>query len=144
MSKNIIINLIMEIVAMVIIIVISIPIWDKLNNKEIHDIASYYDNLYYIDYNIINNDNGKMITIYNDSNTEENYNLVMKVNKDYLKDLIIYVNEEEKMTTDLKQITKGNLVYIVLDSGSLVANELHYNIHTNNKIYYNIDVVDNI
>lgn len=144
MSKNIIINLVLEITAMIIIIFISIPVWNKLDNDEIHEIASYYDNYYYINYDISNNDNGKMITVYNDSNTLEHYNLIMKINKEYLNNLIIYVNEEEKEVSSLKTIAKGDIMYIVLDSDFLVANKKYYNIYTNNNVYYNIDVLDNI
>lgn len=144
MSKNIIINLVLEITAMIIIIFISIPIWNRLDNDEIHEIASYYDNYYYINYDILNNDNGKMITVYNDSNTLEHYNLIMKINKEYLNNLIIYVNEEEKEVSSLKTIAKGDIIYVVLDSNFLVANKKYYNIHTNNNVYYNIDVLDNI
>ena len=85
MKNNIIVNLLMEISAMIIIIVISIPIWNKLDNNEMHEIANYYDNYYYIDFDIQNNEYGKMITIYNNSNTLEHYNLVMKINENYLE-----------------------------------------------------------
>ncbi len=144
MKNNIIANLLMEISAMIIIIVISIPIWNKLDNKEMHEIANYYDNYYYIDFDIENNDYGKMITVYNNSNTLEHYNLVMKINESYLDDLKVYINEEEKNIADLQYVNKDNLVYIILDSGTLVASSKDYNIHTNKDIYYNIDVLDNI
>lgn len=144
MKNNIIANLLMEISAMIIIIVISIPIWNKLDNKEMHEIANYYDNYYYIDFDIENNDYGKMITVYNNSNTLEHYNLVMKINESYLDDLKVYINEEEKNIADLQYVNKDNLVYIILDSGTLVASSKDYNIHTNKDIYYNIDVLDSI
>lgn len=144
MKNNIIVNLLMEISSMIIIIVISIPIWNKLDNKEMHEIANYYDNYYYIDFDIENNDYGKMITVYNNSNTLEHYNLVMKINESYLDDLKVYINEEEKNIADLQYVNKDNLVYIILDSGTLVASSKDYNIHTNKDIYYNIDVLDNI
>lgn len=144
MKNNIIVNLLMEISAMIIIIVISIPIWNKLDNNEMHEIANYYDNYYYIDFDIKNNEYGKMITIYNNSNTLEHYNLVMKINENYLDDLKVYINEEENNIADLQSVKKDNLIYVILDSGTLVASSKDYNIHTNKDIYYNIDVLDTI
>ena len=144
MKNNIIVNLLMEISAMIIIIVISIPIWIKLDNNEMHEIANYYDNYYYIDFDIQNNDYGKMITVYNNSNTLEHYNLVMKINENYLDDLKVYINEEENNIADLQSVKKDNLIYVILDSGTLVASSKDYNIHTNKDIYYNIDVLDTI
>ena len=68
----------------------------------------------------------------------------MKINENYLDDLKVYINEEENNIADLQSVKKDNLIYVILDSGTLVASSKDYNIHTNKDIYYNIDVLDTI
>ena len=148
MYKGIIFNLIVEITAMVIIIFITIPIWNGFEVNEMQEVANYYDNYYYIDYEVIDTKDGKLVTLFNNSNTIEDYNLIMVVDeKEYknVNDLKIYVNKEEKNVNNFEIINKNNKLYIIIDSGSLIANEKIYNINTNsNNNIYNMIVVEKL
>ena len=59
--------------------------------------------------------------------------------------LKIYVNKEEKNVNNFEIINKNNKLYIIIDSGSLIANEKIYNINTNsNNNIYNMIVVEKL
>lgn len=145
MYRGIIFNLCVEIVSMILIIFITIPIWDGFEVNDMQEIAEYYDNYYYIDYEITNDNT---IRLSNDSNTLEDYYLVLVIDEEKQKDVNIskiIVNGEEKNVNNLEVINKKNKNYIIIDKGSLVAAEKTYELNIlNTENIYEIKVVENI
>lgn len=145
MNRAIIANLAIEIVSMVLIILVTIPIWHGFQINEMRELAEFYDDLYYISYNIEDNDTNKIITLDNMTYTKENYNLVMVLDENNLEeDLIIDVNGISKSINDFEMVNKDNKDYIILDKSDLTAETKVYDIKSNKNIDYKLDVVENI
>lgn len=148
MYRGIILSLSIEIISMILIIFITIPIWDAFKVNEMQEVAKYYDNYYYIDYEVTNNENNNTVRLFNESYTTEKYYLVLVVDDELTKnvnDTKIIVNGEEKNVNNFKVINKNNKTLIIIDKGSLVAAEKIYNIDIlNNKNSYEIKVVEKI
>lgn len=145
MNRAIIANLAVEIVSMVLIILVTIPIWNGFQINEMRELAEFYDDLYYISYKVVDNENGKTIMLDNATYTSESYNLVMIIDsKEEVDDLTIEVNDVNKKISEYKIINKDDKKYIILDNSSLKAESKSYNIANSKQFVYELDVVENI
>ena len=112
------------------------------NQRKTADIAESYANMNYlyldVDKYVLSNDFYDEITIYNDTNTIRGYNLVLKINKDKVdKDFVLIINGKNYDSKSILYKTDKDNIYYEIDSGSLVASNVKYNIsYISNNIKY--------
>ena len=133
-----------DILFTILFVLISIPIWLNFDISAL-EAAKMYDNYNYIEYEFLNepsyslnpvNDDYAMrnletqdLIVYNNSNTKNDYSLVLKVDKsstaktDKLK---INVNYQISYLKDYYSYEDNNSIYYVLDSNNIVANSQKY------------------
>lgn len=125
------------------IVLATIPLWWGFDTSEAYNIAKYYDNYDYITYEIVNptDHNIEMLSdteglafvetedieVYNFSNTEDDYYLLVKTNCD-VDNIRINVNNEVKFLTDYESFKDDSNTYYILDYSSLVAGNYRYNV----------------
>lgn len=148
-NRGIIRQLVLEIVAMVLTISFTIPLWNRIDTSEESAIAKYYDNYYYVDYSVKDLNDVSHITLSNASNTNEEYNLVMKVKNNTnvdLKNISINVNGVEEIISNYRIISKGAYNYVLLDRSEIVANTTTYDIKVNDNktLDYTFEVLETI
>lgn len=126
-------------------ILISIPVWLNFNLSASAMEAEYYDNYNYVQYEVLNKADSKLIAyhdndalrncetsdiiIYNDSNTIDNYSLLLKINKNCginLENIKINVNFEVDYLNNYYAYTDAENYYYVIDSGDMVASSQKY------------------
>lgn len=136
MNRGIKINLVIEIISMILICIISYKAWDLFDTSSMESIAKYYDNYYYIEYSINKEGNDYIVSINNNSNTIEDYYLVIDnidINNIYLNDSLIK-KEDLNISNDL----------IVLDHNKLVADSKIYRLNSVGIEDYNIKVIEKL
>ena len=136
MDRGLKINLIIEIISMILICIVSYKTWDIFDTSEMESIANYYDSYYYIDYNIKKDGNTSYVSLNNNSNTLEDYYIVV----DNLDIEEIYINDILYNIGDLNK--KDN--YIILDHNKLVAGDKTYKISINGIDNYQIKVLEEL
>ena len=139
---KLIFHYILEIIGVIVLVVFSYPIWTMFNQRKTADIAESYANMNYlyldVDKYVLSNDFYDEITIYNDTNTIRGYNLVLKINKDKVdKDFALIINGKNYDSKSILYKTDKDNIYYEIDSGSLVASNVKYNIsYISNNIKY--------
>lgn len=139
---KLIFHYILEIIGVILLVVFSYPIWTMFNQRKTADIAESYANMNYlyldVDKYVLSNDFYDEITIYNDTNTTRGYNLVLKINKDKVdKDFVLMINGKNYDSKSILYKTDKDNIYYEIDSGSLVASNVKYNIsYISNNIKY--------
>ncbi|MBQ6840673.1 MAG: hypothetical protein IJO63_00960 [Bacilli bacterium] len=146
-------------------VIISIPLW--LNFDVVASEAKYYENYNYVKYEFLNSASKVIniyddlealrkcetqdILVYNDSNTIDNYSLVLKVNKNSnanLDSIKINVNNNIEFLNNYNYYEDVNNYYYVIDSASIVASSQKYvismwgtNDYNNSQVDYEIVVM---
>lgn len=135
---------ILEIALVISGVFLSIPLWQSFNLDEYETVAMQYDNMSYTDFEISDLSDYTLyqtsddlaikhlktinINMNNNSNTKENYNLWMIVDKDSTLDynyLKINYNNEISYLNEHKTIEDEKYFYILLDEGSIIANNIN-------------------
>ena len=138
---------ILEIALVIAFVIISIPIWQSFDLSDVESVAYYYDNIEfttlevsdYSDYILyqasdeiaIQNIKPINIKLNNDTNTKEEYNLYIVVDKTSTLDtdlIKINYNGETKLLSELKQLEDESYAYFLLESGTLVSREYESNL----------------
>lgn len=145
-----------DIIFTIILVIISIPIWLNFGLSASAATAKEYDNYNYVKYEFLNQASTVLktykddealrlvetqdILVYNDSNTEDAYSLILKVSKDSKADLNkirINVNYNVDYLNSYHVYDDATSYYFVIDSNSIVAQAQKYvismwNIEDNN------------
>ena len=129
-------NTILEIFIVILLVFISIPVWQSFDLKEYEEVAMYYDNNTYTNLTISDLSDYKLyqtteetaleqikpIDIYlsNNTNTMENYSIWLVIDKsstlDY-KDIIINYNNETIQLKNIEIIEDEDHYYFMLEEG---------------------------
>lgn len=146
MEKGYLISIyIVRILCVIMAVILSVPIWRSFNASENSKIAAYYDDYYYISYDVVADQDLTKVVLNNYSNTLEDYELVLKINKENFNDLSnIEINKQLNDVGSYKFYVEGEYVYLILDTSSLVASSCEYDIKViaRNEVNYNFDVID--
>ena len=134
----------------IILVVVSIPLWKTFDKANIAHIANSYSNMNYIYLNvkrfISDTDSLDEIKVINDTNTLRNYKLVMKVDKTIKLDTVFFEEKNIDLSKNkYKEDEKYN--YYLLTENTLVAGFKIYNLEfneLNNGITYEIIESKNI
>lgn len=141
-----------DIIITVLFVIISIPVWLNFELTSVAGIAQAYDNYKFVRYELLN-DASKIISsyedaealmecetqdliVYNESNTLENYSLVLKVSKNTmmnLNDIRINVNYNVDYLNNYEVYDDEVSYYYILDKESIVADAHKYVISMWNK-----------
>ncbi len=122
-----------EIIVVICLVGVSIPLWQKFDNSQTAKVAQMYDTMDYLYLNVDKyietekiEDN---IAIVNDTNTQRNYVLLLKLDKniDYTN-LNVNLNEEQVYLSDIIYNKDDSYNYFNIGSGNLVANQVKYNL----------------
>ena len=148
--NKLIIHYICEILIVIILVVVSIPLWKTFDKANIAHIANSYSNMNYIYLNvkrfISDTDSLDEIKVINDTNTLRNYKLVMKVDKTIKLDTVFFEEKNIDLSKNkYKEDEKYN--YYLLTENTLVAGFKIYNLEfneLNNGITYEIIESKNI
>lgn len=140
--KNLEIALIREILFTIFAVLLSIPFWLNFDIASAAEIAKSYDNYYYISYELLNsvdydlkpvsdsyaihNVETQDIVVYNNSNTIQDYSLVLKVNKNDYSNVKINVNYDITYLDNYNRLEDTDNYYYILDSDKLVAGSKKY------------------
>ena len=136
-----------DVIITLLLVIISIPVWLNFELTSVAKIASGYDNYNYVQYELLN-DASKMVLpyeddealikcetqdliVYNNSNTLEDYSLVLKINKDTtlnLNNIRINVNYEVDYLNEYEVFEDTISYYYILDKDSIVADAYKYNV----------------
>ncbi len=140
-------NNVIEIMITIIFIIGSYVIWDNLPIGKMASVAASYDKMNYVALNIENNYiyntnntrnlNDTVITVSNLSNTNRNYQLVLKVSKQInYKNLQIELDNTIYNLDELQKINDKNYNIFILDENTIVASHKTYDVilfgNTNN------------
>lgn len=143
--KNIdklIIHYVLEIILVIILVVVSFPVWKMLNKSDSAKIAKSYANMDYlyldIDKYISQNDFEDVVSVVNDTNTKRGYQLIVKIPKEKItNDANILINDKKVSMDSIKLKENGNYLYYILSQDTVVANEKKYEIkYLNSNINY--------
>ena len=148
--NKLIFHYICEILIVIILVVVSIPLWKTFDKANIAHIANSYSNMNYIYLNvkrfISDTDSLDEIKVINDTNTLRNYKLVMKVDKTIKLDTVFFEEKNIYLSKNkYKEDEKYN--YYLLTENTLVAGFKIYNLEfneLNNGITYEIIESKNI
>lgn len=148
--NKLIFHYICEILIVIILVVVSIPLWETFDKANIAHIANSYSNMNYIYLNvkrfISDTDSLDEIKVINDTNTLRNYKLVMKVDKTIKLDTVFFEEKNIDLSKNkYKEDEKYN--YYLLTENTLVAGFKIYNLEfneLNNGITYEIIESKNI
>lgn len=148
--NKLIFHYICEILIVIILVVVSIPLWKTFDKANIAHIANSYSNMNYIYLNvkrfISDTDSLDEIKVINDTNTLRNYKLVMKVDKTIKLDTVFFEEKNIDLSKNkYKEDEKYN--YYLLTENTLVAGFKIYNLEfneLNNGITYEIIESKNI
>ena len=119
---------VLEIVFTIVLVIVSIPVWNMFNNDDSANIAKSYATMdyLYLDVNkyVGTKESKDIVSVVNNTNTERGYNLVLKLKKDNVDDnTIVTVNNEQYSLNDLDKETDKNYTYYSIKTGTLVANK---------------------
>lgn len=148
--NKLIFHYICEILIVIILVVVSIPLWKTFDKANIAHIANSYSNMNYLYLNvkrfISDTDSLDEIKVINDTNTLRNYKLVMKVDKTIKLDTVFFEEKNIDLSKNkYKEDEKYN--YYLLTENTLVAGFKIYNLEfneLNNGITYEIIESKNI
>lgn len=148
--NKLIFHYICEILIVIILVVVSIPLWKTFDKANIAHIANSYSNMNYLYLNvkrfISDTDSLDEIKVINDTNTLRNYKLVMKVDKTIKLDTVFFEEKNIDLSKNkYKEDEKYN--YYLLTENTLVAGFKIYNLEfneLNNGITYEIVESKNI
>ena len=135
-----------DILFTIICVLVSIPLWLAFDLTDASATAEYYDNYNYIGYIFLNNDvdiclkpvsdeyalkniETQDIMVYNNSNTKDDYKLLLKISKDTtmsLNNLKININNTVKYLKDYDNYEDINNYYYILDNRELIADSQKY------------------
>ena len=134
-----------DILYTILIILISIPIWLNFDINAYAKEANYYDNMDYVGFQILNKASNSLehyndetalmmcetsdILVYNDSNTLDNYSLVLKVSKENdvnLNKIKININYEIDYLNNYYLYEDETSYYYIIDTQDMVANSQKY------------------
>lgn len=134
-----------EITIMLIIIIISFPLWKKLEQNEIMTTAALYDNARYTYIDVENYSNGPMFPIkddealnelkptslklINETNTTEDFTIIMKVSKTSTLDyrcLNIAIDRQKKNLKNLYLFDDADSFYFSLKSDTIKGETKEY------------------
>lgn len=136
--------LVMDIIITIIIVLITIPIWMTFDMTSYASEAKSYDNYSYIDYEFLNdkveynlkptsdkdgllNIKTQNLVVYNTSNTPDDYQLILKINKfQNIDNLKINVNNIIDNITSYNHYEKGNYKYFILDEKKITGETKKY------------------
>ena len=154
-----------DIICTMLWVLISIPLW--LNFNVSASEAKYYDNYKFVKYEFLNSASKTIniyedtealrkcetqdILVYNDSNTLDDYSLILKINKAEnldLNNIKINVNYDVKYLNSYFNYVDNNYYYYVIDKSEIVAASQKYiismwgtNDYSNNQIDYEFMVL---
>ena len=99
---------VLEILFTIVIVVISIPVWNMFNKSDVSKLANSYATMDYLYLNITksvaSNNIKDVISISNDTNTLRGYNLVFKVKKENIdNNSTLIINNKEYSLNDLEK-----------------------------------------
>ena len=142
--NKLIFHYICEILIVIILVVVSIPLWKTFDKANMAHIANSYSNMNYLYLNvkrfISDTDSLDEIKVINDTNTLRNYKLVMKVDKTIKLDTVFFEEKNIDLSKNkYKEDEKYN--YYLLTENTLVAGFKIYNLEfneLNNGITYEI------
>lgn len=134
-----------DIILTVLYVVLSIPLWMNFGLSASAMTAEGYANYNYVKYEFLNKATTQLlaysdedalrecetqdIIVYNDSNTVDDYSLVLKINKansSYLKDIKINVNYNVDYLNNYHYYEDAESYYYVIDSDNIVASSQKY------------------
>ena len=143
---------VLEILFTIVIVVISIPVWNMFNKSDVSKLASSYATMDYLYLNVAKSvsSNGvtDVVSISNDTNTLRGYNLVLKTKKDNINnDSTLVINNKKYSLNDLEHTNDKEYIYYNIKAGNLVAGKediiVEYEKSTidYNDVYY--DIIEN-
>ena len=117
---------VLEILFTIVIVVISIPVWNMFNKSDVSKLASSYATMDYLYLNVAKSvsSNGvtDVVSISNDTNTLRGYNLVLKTKKDNINnDSTLVINNKKYSLNDLEHTNDKEYIYYNIKAGNLVA-----------------------
>ena len=122
-----------EIIVTVVLVVLSVPVWNMLNKNDSASIAKSYSTMDYlyldIDKYIARDGFADVVTLANDTNTNRGYKLIVKIDKKIdIDNTLVVINGEQKNLKELKYNNDKNFDYYNLAEGSLVADKEKFEI----------------
>ena len=133
-----------DIIINILFILVSIPLWLSFDISAL-ETAKMYDNYNYVEYEFLNaptyslnpvsdeyairNIETQDLIVYNNSNTNENYALVLKINKNStanIDKLKINVNYQISYLKDYSSYEDDKNTYYVIAQDNIVANSQKY------------------
>ena len=134
-----------DIIITILFVILSIPLWLNFGLSASASTAEYYANYNFVKYEFLNEPVSKLlaytdedalrkcetqdIIIYNESNTIDNYSLILKIKKNEnnnLKDIRINVNYEVDYLNKYHYYEDVESYYYVIDSNEIVASSQKY------------------
>ena len=134
---------VLEIIFTIVIVTISIPIWNMFNKSDVSKLANSYATMDYLYLDInksVSSANIKdVISISNDTNTLRGYNLVLKIkNNNIDNNTILTINNKEYALSELEQTKDKEYNYYNIKAGNLVAGKENIIVeYKNSTIDYN-------
>lgn len=155
----------MDIIYTMLWVLISIPLW--LNFNVSASEAKFFDNYKFVKYEFLNSASKTIniyedtealrkcetqdILVYNDSNTLDDYSLILKINKSEnldLNNIKINVNYDVKYLNNYFNYVDNNYYYYVIDKSEIIASSQKYiismwgtNDYSNSQIDYEFVVL---
>ena len=132
---------VLEIIFTIVMVVVSIPVWNMIDKSADASMAKSYAtmNYLYLDVNkyVSANTIKDVVSVKNDTKTSRGYNLILKVKKNTINnDLVIIINNEMNYLNKLEKTTDKEYNYYSIKTGNLVAGKEDITIEYNNS---NID-----
>ena len=117
---------VLEIVFTIVMVIVSIPVWNMFNNNDSANIAKSYATMdyLYLDVNkyVGTKESKDIVSVVNNTNTVRGYNLVLKVKKDSVdNNTIVMINNKEHSLNNLEQTKDKEYLYYNLISGTVVS-----------------------
>lgn len=124
--KNIKQSLIIDIIFSILIIIVSFPVWLNFDLSVAKSTVELYENYDYIESEQLTNNS---LIVYNNSNTEESYKLVLKTNNKFdLHNYYFYLNNKEYTFDGTHCYRDKNYNYYIIEESSLVAGQKEYDL----------------
>ncbi len=117
---------IIEIFVVLIMVTLSIPVWNvfgkKISNANVVDIDEYN-----LDFNIQNNNNSDILTVRNDYKLNKSFKIILRVNKEVnIANSSLTVNDKFYKLNDFEQTEKGSYIYFTIAVDYIIADTFTY------------------
>lgn len=148
---------VIKILLTILFVLVSVPLWRVLENTSYASVAKYYENYINADANInylhnfYDEDNQKIVTSLEiKSDDKKNYLLLLKINKETIKDSINILTDEgiselENLRYDYTDLYDYYLIEIIKDNNKRVINTEILNISLENmsEFKYDFELIEN-